>query len=238
MDVFPVELPRPLTNEDAAHVIPIERTAGEGLHDEEVFGGAEPQTGSGFHFDLHRPLHSLIFKRQRTEGDVDADALRRTKKHHTILEGKGTSIGDAGFVSREEVVNKTFLTAKTGEKCDVHILGEARLPPMLHGHATYDAKGPLSLFTEALELQGEFGEFVHEARAALANNRCCSTSPDHAAAGLFLTAHVAEPLKTFIESAVSAARMSASRTFCSSGAAFAQVSTQRLVSSRSASVIR
>ena len=82
-----------------------------------------------------------------------------------------------------------------------------------------DAYGCLLPFVEQrLQFLCLLDEVFHAGRSFM-NQACCSMSPEVGWGGKFFTASRNKPAVQSIMLAVSAARMSASRTLCSSGAA-------------------
>ena len=129
-------------------------------------------------------------------------------------------------------IHKRLLVAEAREQSHIDIFGESRFAPMLDCQAADQTKPPVPLLAERLEFQGQGCQFIHGSWRSFMNQRCCSTSPEKGTAGRWVTAHVALPEKILMDCAVSAARMSASRTCCSSGAA----RSQRATCARSASI--
>src|SRR6266536_320768 len=91
---------------------------------------------------------------------------------------EGTSVGEPAREMREELVHIGFLASETGHEREVHVDGQAGLPPALNGETSDEAKAPLALPAELLDPQGRAEDGVHVRERWRWKRACCVTNPE------------------------------------------------------------
>src|SRR5580658_9637739 len=109
------------------------------------------------------------------------------------------SVHDSTFISRfEQRPNIVVFVPVSGKQREVHVACKPRLPPAKDSDSANHAEAPVPAIEKILEVQGSLQQRIHSFGSGLAgfrlpvlilvNHRCCSTSPEVAAAGAARTA--------------------------------------------------
>lgn len=82
--MLPIQVSRPLADEDSAKIQAILRSIRESFHHDQIFGGAGPQANTRSIFDLHRAPDCRVFKWQASQGDIDPDSSGGLQQQHAV----------------------------------------------------------------------------------------------------------------------------------------------------------
>jgi hypothetical protein len=95
-----------------------------------------------------------------------------------MAEGKRAGIIEAPGEVLEQHVDISQLAAEAGEQGQVGVVGHAWFAPALKRDPADEAILPTVPFADLLERSCRLEDARHVRAATLANQRCCSTSPD------------------------------------------------------------
>ena len=138
------------------------RASGERFEYDEVFRRTELEGATRQERDLHSTSNRFLFERERPQRHIDADTACGLQQQHATRECELPRLWNARFdpIEPEQRLDERPLGAEPGEQREIHVVGHARLAPLLHGQAADEAEAPAVLAAETLKLDRRVEDVV------------------------------------------------------------------------------
>ena len=150
-----------LTVEDAFDVPHILWPARDRLVDNEIFSRAKSYGFSWFQFMINGAPDDLVFVARQPQRDIYRAAVACPNQNYPISSSKRSSVRQARCEAFQNNTYEPLWGVQWRGNGQVYILGEARLSPLLNGHAADNGVMNAEIGEEEVDLPGCGSLLVH-----------------------------------------------------------------------------